>query len=168
LISSKFVRPVRPADLHGCHPTFQKDTCVMAPCSGRQKTQRTHVAMIPASLVGFHSIRAPPNAVMDEAAFRLTLRPDRSSRGCRTEYAYDHQSQVGPGQDPRRGFKAGMARRRHEARSDEGFRVRTVREHYDVLQRSCAAQAGRAVEQVGTMRHVRDLELSDCRILRRD
>jgi hypothetical protein len=56
----------------------------MSPCSERQKTRRTNVAMIPASLVGFHSTRAPPDAVMDEAAFRLTLRPDRSSHGCGT------------------------------------------------------------------------------------
>jgi hypothetical protein len=39
------------------------------------KSQRTHAAMIPAALVGIHSIRAPPDAATDDAEFGLALRP---------------------------------------------------------------------------------------------
>jgi hypothetical protein len=67
----------------------------MSPCSERQKTRRTPVAMIPASLVGFHSTRAPPDVVMDEAAFRLMLDRIVHHTEAEREYAYDHQSQVG-------------------------------------------------------------------------
>src|SRR5215211_3435689 len=40
--------------------------------------------MIPVALVSIHSIRAPPDAAMDEAEFGLALRPNRSSDGCGT------------------------------------------------------------------------------------